>query len=108
MNDAPPFVRFGLAHAAVLAATAAAAVGLALLVRRRPRLAPIVRLGLILALIGFTIAYLRAVAGEGRISVWDVKSAKPVAMLTDQYNGSSNLCYSPDGRRIVHDHSSAE
>ncbi len=72
MTDGPPFVRFGLAHAAVLAAAAAAAVGLILLVRRRPRLAPIVRLGLILALIGFTIAYLRAIAGEGRISVWDV------------------------------------
>ncbi len=72
MNDAPPFVRFGLAHAAVLGVAAAAAVGLTLLVRSRPRLAPIVRLGLILALIGFTIAYLRAVAGEGPISVWDV------------------------------------
>jgi hypothetical integral membrane protein (TIGR02206 family) len=72
MTDAPPFVRFGLAHAAVLAAAAVGAVGLTLLVRRRPRIAPIVRLGLILALAGFTTAYLRAVAGEGRISVWDV------------------------------------
>lgn len=72
MTDAPPFVPFGLAHTAVLGAAVAAAVGLTVFVRRRPRVAPIVRLGLILALVGFTTAYLRAIAGEGPISVWDV------------------------------------
>jgi hypothetical integral membrane protein (TIGR02206 family) len=72
VTDTPPFVPFGLAHAAVLAAAAVGAVGLTLLVRRWPRVAPIVRLGLILALASFTIAYLRAIASEGRISVWDV------------------------------------
>jgi hypothetical integral membrane protein (TIGR02206 family) len=68
----PVFVLFGPAHAAVLAVAAAAAVGLSLLVRRRPRAAPIVRIGLIATLAGFTIAYIQAIGSEGPISVWDL------------------------------------
>jgi hypothetical integral membrane protein (TIGR02206 family) len=68
----PPFVLFGPAHLLVLAATAAAAVGFSLLARRRPAAAPSVRAGLIVLLAGFTIAYVRAIAREGPISVWDL------------------------------------
>jgi hypothetical integral membrane protein (TIGR02206 family) len=68
----PPFVLFGPAHGVVLAATVAAAVGLSLLARRRPAAAPVVRVGLIVLLAGFTIAYVRAIAREGPVSVWDL------------------------------------
>ena len=46
----PPFEAFGVAHAGALVLTALASIGLAALVRVRPRTAPLVRGGLFLAL----------------------------------------------------------
>jgi hypothetical integral membrane protein (TIGR02206 family) len=68
----PVFVLFGPAHLSVLVLAAAGAVGLPVLVRRRPRLGPSVRTGLTVMLAGFTIAYVRAIASEGPVSVWDL------------------------------------
>lgn len=66
------FVLFGPAHLSVLVLAGVAAVGLSVLVRRRPRLGPPVRIGLTVVLAGFTIAYVRALASEGPVSVWDL------------------------------------
>lgn len=68
----PGFVPFGPAHVAVLLLGAAAAVGLPVLVRRRPALGPLVRGALILLLAVFTAGYVFALAHEGPLSVWDV------------------------------------
>jgi hypothetical integral membrane protein (TIGR02206 family) len=68
----PDFVLFGSAHVAVLALGAGAAAALSLLVRRRPEAGPLVRAALIAMLAGFTVAYLRSIALEGPVSVWDL------------------------------------
>jgi hypothetical integral membrane protein (TIGR02206 family) len=68
----PPFALFGAAHLAVLGLTAAAAVSLCGLVRRRPRAGPAVRAALVLALAGFTALYVGALSREGPLSVWDL------------------------------------
>jgi hypothetical integral membrane protein (TIGR02206 family) len=68
----PRFTIFGPAHLIVLAVTVALAAVLPWAVRRRPGWAWPARIGLVLALIAFTVAYLACLAREGPLSVWDV------------------------------------
>lgn len=70
--SAAPFVLYGADHLLALAATAALAVGLSRLARRRPGTAGVVRYGLAVVLLAGVAAFLLAEWLRGTLTLWDL------------------------------------